>query len=211
MSRFELASVERTFAEDFNSFSFDVDYPLDVDDEYWDTGNPQTDFKQPPGKPSKIAMYISLLSLERIVASAIMNVVRSPASMRSCKSLKTDLNAVSDQYTVNKAARCKEPDNPEHQKKLIADLDSDLYAWLDSVPAHLKWDSEREDPEMFQQSAVLYCNYYFAQVSLGNDIDVDLSLIWSCIADSGTPTFHPNIADGSKRSRTRLAVLGHLY
>jgi hypothetical protein len=64
-----------TLVIDSESFSFDVDYPLDVDDEYWDTGNPQTDFKQPPGKPSKIAMYISLLSLERIVASAIMNVV----------------------------------------------------------------------------------------------------------------------------------------
>jgi hypothetical protein len=56
--------------------SFDVDYPLDVDDEYWDTGNPETDFKQPANKPTKISSFISLLKLGRIIASAIMNVVR---------------------------------------------------------------------------------------------------------------------------------------
>jgi hypothetical protein len=166
VSRFEVSFEGRTLADDWDSFSFDVDYPLDVDDEYWDTGNPQTDFKQPAGKPSKIAMYISLLSLERIVASAIMNVVSNPSSAGYHDSPEADSDVLANQYTVNKAARGKEPDNPEYQKKLIADLDSDLYAWLDSVPAHLKWDSEREDPEMFQQSAVLYCNYYFAQVSL---------------------------------------------
>ena len=55
--------------------SFDVDYPLDVDDEYWDTGNPQTDFVQPAGKTSRVSMFISTLQLGRITAFAIMNVV----------------------------------------------------------------------------------------------------------------------------------------
>ena len=85
-----MSPVEGTLADDSKSISFDVDYPLDVDDEFWDTGNPQTDFKQPPGKPSKIAMYISLLSLERIVASAIMNVVSCRASTLSHDGLEAN-------------------------------------------------------------------------------------------------------------------------
>jgi hypothetical protein len=56
-------------------------------------------------------------------------------------------------------------DNPDFQKKLVAELDSDLYAWLDQVPAHLKWDPQRKDSVFFQQSSVLYAAYYFTQVS----------------------------------------------
>jgi hypothetical protein len=63
--------------------SFDVDYPLDVDDEYWDTGNPKTDFIQPAGKTSKIAMFISSLKLGRITAFAIMNVVGKLSNAQS--------------------------------------------------------------------------------------------------------------------------------
>lgn len=84
---------------------------------------------------------------------------------RSCT--ETILATGPSQYIVNKVARGKDVETPEHQKKLIADLDSDLYAWLDSVPAHLKWDPERKDPIFFQQSAVLYANYYFLQVCIG--------------------------------------------
>jgi hypothetical protein len=55
--------------------------------------------------------------------------------------------------------------SPKAQERLIAELDSSLFAWLDSVPPHLRWDSQREDPVFFEQSCVLYSYYYFTQVS----------------------------------------------
>jgi hypothetical protein len=119
-------------------------------------------------------MFISSLKLGRITAFAIMNVVSrlSGVGWHKTKALTLRCRHVTAQYTVNKAARGKEAENPEYQKKLIADLDSDLYAWLDSVPSQLKWDPERKDPIFFQQSAVLYGNYYFVQVR------VDRRLRW---------------------------------
>lgn len=52
------------------------------------------------------------------------------------------------------------------QGQIIAELDSSLFAWLDSVPEHLRWDPQRADDVLFEQSCVLYSYYYFAQASL---------------------------------------------
>lgn len=44
----------------------DIDYPLDVDDEYWKTSDLATDFVQPAGKPSRISGFIAQLKLMQI-------------------------------------------------------------------------------------------------------------------------------------------------
>lgn len=44
----------------------DIDYPLDVDDEYWETGTPARDFVQPEGTPSKMSGFIASLKLMQI-------------------------------------------------------------------------------------------------------------------------------------------------
>jgi hypothetical protein len=54
---------------DSNS-SFDLDLPLEVDDEYWETG-----FVQPDGQPSVIAYFNSYLSLMDILAYAMRLIV----------------------------------------------------------------------------------------------------------------------------------------
>jgi hypothetical protein len=57
------------------AISFDVDLPTDCDDEYWETEDPTLAFKQPPGKPSKVAFFISLLRQQEIVAFALRTIV----------------------------------------------------------------------------------------------------------------------------------------
>lgn len=44
----------------------DVDYPMDVDDEYWETDDPALAFQQPAGKPSRVSGFIALLKLHQI-------------------------------------------------------------------------------------------------------------------------------------------------
>lgn len=55
--------------------SFDLDLPLEVDDDYWETGDPETDFRQPPGRPSKISAFNLLLRLMQILAFSLKTIV----------------------------------------------------------------------------------------------------------------------------------------
>jgi hypothetical protein len=57
------------------SDSYDVDYPLEVDDEFWSTGDPATDFVQPANKPSKISVFVSLVKLVKIISRAMKVIV----------------------------------------------------------------------------------------------------------------------------------------
>lgn len=55
--------------------SFDIDLPLEVDDEYWETEDPSVAFQQPPGLPSKVGAFILFIKLSQIVAFALKTVV----------------------------------------------------------------------------------------------------------------------------------------
>jgi hypothetical protein len=55
--------------------SYDVEYPLDVDDEFWDTGDPATDFVQPSDQPSKISVFVCLLKLVKVIARSMKIIV----------------------------------------------------------------------------------------------------------------------------------------
>lgn len=60
----------------FTNFSFDLELPLEVDDEYWTPSDPsQPVFKQPAGKPSMISGFISMLKLTQIMAHALRTIV----------------------------------------------------------------------------------------------------------------------------------------
>ena len=56
--------------------SFDLDLPIACDDEYWETGDPATAFKQPPGHPSKIEFFNHYLKLMEIYTATFSAVVR---------------------------------------------------------------------------------------------------------------------------------------
>lgn len=60
--------------------SFDLDLPVECDDEYWSPSDPKDAFKQPPGKPSKLSYFIAYLKLSQILAFALRTIVSSTAS-----------------------------------------------------------------------------------------------------------------------------------
>ena len=61
--------------------SFDLDPMTEVDDEYWENEDPELAFKQPEGKPSKIAFANCLVSLQKILAYASRTIVRRYGSV----------------------------------------------------------------------------------------------------------------------------------
>lgn len=109
--------------------SFDVDLLAEVDDEYWDTGDPETDFKQPPGKPSKITAFNLMIRLSGIVARTLRTVVRL-----GCSSVEPRTK-LCPQYSLDKADM---PLGPFSQAvdPVVSQLNASLTEWVVSVPDH---------------------------------------------------------------------------
>lgn len=95
------------------TISFDLDFPVECDDEYWENPDPELAFKQPPGKPSFMACFISQLKLCEIHAFAL----RTLYSTRKSKALS---GLVGGQW----------------EQRVVAELDSAMNKWIDSVPEH---------------------------------------------------------------------------
>lgn len=56
--------------------SFDLDLPVECDDEYWDPSNSSSSgFAQPPGKPAIVVAFNCLLRLTQIQAYAQRTIV----------------------------------------------------------------------------------------------------------------------------------------
>ena len=55
--------------------SYDLDLPVEVDDEYWENKCPKLAFKQPSEKPSLVAAFNSLIKLTRVVSIALRTIV----------------------------------------------------------------------------------------------------------------------------------------
>ncbi|KAJ6496095.1 fungal-specific transcription factor domain-containing protein [Mycena sanguinolenta] len=117
---------------------FDIDQPLEVDDEYWE--HPTHPFQQPAGKPSQLAYFNALIHLTHILSI----------------SLKT-------LYSLNKMpmlfSSCEDWD-----ESAVPELDSALNSWHEKIPGHLRWNPVREDPIFFDQSVALHGWYYNIQI-----------------------------------------------
>jgi len=48
-------------------FSYDLEYPTECDDEYWENEDPDKAFVQPEGKPSYIAFWNHYIKFAEIV------------------------------------------------------------------------------------------------------------------------------------------------
>ncbi|KAF7315466.1 Zn(2)-C6 fungal-type domain-containing protein [Mycena indigotica] len=116
---------------------FDLDLPIECDDIHWEAG-----FKQPDGVPSMIAYmnaYIKLLDILGFAQRTLYTLKRSKK-------------------------RGKEAE--QWNQQVVAELDSAMNNWIDSLPDHLKWDPNRENFHFFQQSASLYASYYHVQIQI---------------------------------------------
>jgi len=66
-----------------SSISFDLDLPVDCDDEYWDHPDPEQRFKQPPNKPSLVKSFILTIRLLQILAFALRTIVSVPLPIQA--------------------------------------------------------------------------------------------------------------------------------
>lgn len=114
----------------------DVDYPMDVDDEYWETDDPALAFQQPAGKPSRVSGFIALLKLHQINGYCL----RTIYSINKCVLLSHLPPLCSFADTVyDPSSRCRAKmmlkfNSPEAQQQVVAELDSALNSWLDNIP-----------------------------------------------------------------------------
>ncbi|KAJ7122289.1 fungal-specific transcription factor domain-containing protein [Mycena epipterygia] len=122
---------------------FDVELPIECDDEYFENANPALAFKQPNGKPSRIAFFNSFIRLNNILAFSLKML-----------------------YSLNKTKNLLAVRDEAWEEHIVAELDSALNGWVDSIPAHLRWDPNRQDDVFFDQSAYLYCTYYQLQMTI---------------------------------------------
>ncbi|KAJ6540838.1 fungal-specific transcription factor domain-containing protein [Mycena vulgaris] len=114
---------------------FDISLPSECDDEYWGPSGPG---RQPPGRPSTVAFFNSLLNLYRILHLTLRLfycTTRSHAALGI-----TDLQSVSVQ------------------------LGGALDRWFRTIPPHLVWDPARPEELFFDQSATLHCFYLYTRI-----------------------------------------------
>ncbi|KAF5339474.1 hypothetical protein D9758_015322 [Tetrapyrgos nigripes] len=126
-----------------SSDDFDIDLPVQCDDEYWEHPDPELAFKQPPGRPSKLVYLITFLRLLDILNIAQKTIYLTRRSDTWSMMGRSDL---------------------EWSQRTVSELDSMLNNWIGTIPEHLKWDPNREDTVFFHQSVSLYVSYYWIQI-----------------------------------------------
>ncbi|KAK0232246.1 fungal-specific transcription factor domain-containing protein [Armillaria nabsnona] len=123
---------------------FDLELPIECDDEYWDIGpDGEVHFCQPGEKPSKISYFNAQIRL-----SGIMSVV------------------VRTLYSIKKGRDMLGLTGEGWEECLVSDIDTSMNAWMNSIPVHLRWDPDRDDALCLYQSAVLYTTYYMLQIHI---------------------------------------------
>ncbi|KAG6917730.1 hypothetical protein DXG01_001381 [Tephrocybe rancida] len=119
----------------------DIDFPIECDDEYWEHPDPAKRFKQPPNKPSYVTGFVVLLKLNQVLTIILRTI-----------------------YSINKSKIVLGFVGKQWEQHIVVELDSALNKWVDSVPDHLRWDPDRENFKFLDQSAALYCTYYYIQI-----------------------------------------------
>ncbi|KAF8127742.1 fungal-specific transcription factor domain-containing protein [Mycena galopus ATCC 62051] len=152
---------------------YDIDYPVECDDEYWEHPDPEQAFKQPTGKPSLSSFIVSYLKLMEILGAAQKTI-----------------------YSVKRSQR-----SPGWSQTAVAELDSLLNQWVDSIPDHLRWDPNKEDEPFATQSACLYASYYHVQ------IQIHRSFIPSLTNDTPLSSTFPSLAICANSARSCSRVM----
>ncbi|KAE9391079.1 hypothetical protein BT96DRAFT_888853 [Gymnopus androsaceus JB14] len=127
------------------SDDFDLELPIECDEIYWETEDPEKAFVQPPGVPSRLSFFIF-----------------------HCKLLEIAGFAQRALFSVNRSKFWKKIGNETSnwEQKAVIELDSALNEWFSSVPEHLKWDPNGENNIFFRQSSILQTVFYWAQLQV---------------------------------------------
>ncbi|KAF8210525.1 fungal-specific transcription factor domain-containing protein [Mycena galopus ATCC 62051] len=122
---------------------YDVELPIEVDDEYWDHPDPEQRFKQPPGKPSVITFFVCHIRLCEILGSTLRRL-----------------------YASNKSRVLMGLVGTDWEQRAVSELDSAMNDFLRGLPDHLRWDPNRQTGVFFDQSCVLHAMYYNLQITI---------------------------------------------
>jgi len=120
--------------EDFNA-----EYPLEVDDDFWENEDPQLAFRQPPDKLSTVTAFNLWLRLTDFTASALhcFDIVEHDG-----------------------------PSSVLRAEDVLNQFNENLTEWAKNVPQHLKWSPDIEDVTLANQSATLYTTYNLVTILL---------------------------------------------
>ncbi|KAJ7027786.1 fungal-specific transcription factor domain-containing protein [Mycena alexandri] len=160
---------------------FDLDPPVQCDDEYWEATTLNAAFRQPLAKPSLVDYFACQLTLNRVLSFTL-----------KCLYCNNRMKV-----TVGMTGR-------EEEEKVVMELDSALNTWAHSVPAHLRWDPSREADIFFDQSAALSLNYYLARIFIHRPL---IPAIRPAANPSGVPSL--TICNNAARACSRIAELHH--
>ncbi|KAF8838282.1 hypothetical protein BDN67DRAFT_997756 [Paxillus ammoniavirescens] len=133
---------------------FDVDFPVECDDEYWEHPDPEQAFKQPPDKPCTMSFFTSFLKLNHILAVALRTI-----------------------YSIHKSKVVG-----QQWEQRIAELDSALNQWIDAVPEHLRWDPTRDFPAFTAGSVLLLNICGGKRCGVSMDASKEMADVHKCMA-----------------------------
>ncbi|KAG6853489.1 hypothetical protein C0991_004035 [Blastosporella zonata] len=141
MDRLFSSSTGRPCA--INDEDFDVDPPIECDDEYWEHIDPKQRWRQPtPEKTPSVIVYFNVyIRLNQILAFLLRTV-----------------------YATNKSRILHGFVGQQWEENIVAELDSALNAWMATLPDHLRWDPTRPNQTFLNQSASLFCFYQHVQI-----------------------------------------------
>ncbi|KAK0488586.1 fungal-specific transcription factor domain-containing protein [Armillaria novae-zelandiae] len=125
---------------------FDVELPLEVDDDYWPgevLADPEHPWTQPSDKLADVKAWVLHIKLLDILSFAQATI-----------------------YTMKRSAYWDAISTPEWHQNIVVELDSALNEWIDSIPDYLRWDLHKSNQYHFDQSALLYSTYYWVQMQV---------------------------------------------
>ena len=92
---------------------FDLEYPVECDEEYWETPDPEKAFQQPPGKPCKMSCFIWLIKLAEMLGFA-------HRTLYATKKSKMLIGLIGNEW----------------ESEVVSELDSSMNKWKDSLPQY---------------------------------------------------------------------------
>ena len=157
----------------FHVGRFNAEYPLEVDDDFWENDNPQLAFVQPRDKPSTVITFNLWLRLTDIAASTSQSLV-CPLFY----SLFVSSFVLPEDVLENDSSALRVQD-------ILNKLNGDLTEWAEKVPRHcelysvfhprlvmsltptpVRWPSDIEDIVVANQSATLYATFNLITILL---------------------------------------------
>ncbi|KAL0577502.1 Gypsy retrotransposon integrase-like protein 1 [Marasmius crinis-equi] len=141
---------------------FDLELPIECDDEYWQNADPEKAFVQPHGQPPRVSFFIATIKLCEIL-SFLMK------TMYSLKKSQLVMGILTESW----------------EQKTASDLDSALNDWKSKLPEHSKlfffgsphsrqplkhatvqWNPDAKPGLFFDQSAFAHTLFYVVQIQV---------------------------------------------